>query len=110
MEHKVQIAVDCGGRERKKGIQLRNWKGNYVSETTVTIEPMLLDDTNAGELVYFTFFLAIRALFQKFGVTQHTYSIGSTHTTLLSFRRNALKARNTAILLQINYSIYLHLI
>lgn len=47
IEDKVRFMVECGS-ERKKGIHLRNWLADKPVDMSVTVEPVLLDDTRAG--------------------------------------------------------------
>lgn len=53
VEDKVRFAVECGGGgaggERRKGIHLRNWKADKPIDTSVVVEPIILNDSEAGE-------------------------------------------------------------
>lgn len=48
VEDKVRFAVECGS-ERKKGIHIRNWKADKPMDVSVAVEPVMLNDTEAGE-------------------------------------------------------------
>ncbi|XP_042890415.1 tripeptidyl-peptidase 2-like isoform X3 [Penaeus japonicus] len=48
IEDKVRFTVECGS-ERKKGIHLRNWLADKPVDMSVTVEPVLLDDTRAAD-------------------------------------------------------------
>ncbi|KAK4306052.1 hypothetical protein Pmani_022096 [Petrolisthes manimaculis] len=50
VEDKVRFAVECGGGtggERRKGIHLRNWKADKPIDTSVIVEPIILNDSEA---------------------------------------------------------------
>lgn len=44
----MRFAVECGS-ERKKGIHIRNWKADKPMDVSVAVEPVMLNDTEAGE-------------------------------------------------------------
>lgn len=48
VEDKVRFAVECGS-ERKKGIHIRNWKADKPMDVSVAVEPVMLNDTEAGK-------------------------------------------------------------
>lgn len=51
IEDKVRFVVECGS-DRRKGIHIRNWKADKPIDVSIMVEPVLLNDMEAGKSVY----------------------------------------------------------
>lgn len=51
VENKIRFVVECGS-DRRKGIHIRNWKADKPIDVSVMVEPVMMNDTEAGECLF----------------------------------------------------------